>query len=407
MSTEVKPIRLEPPKRLQSLDALRGFVMFWIIGGDALAVKLAAATGHEPFIWLAGQMKHPEWNGFAFYDVIFPTFLFAAGAALPYSVLRRVNDGKTTRGHELLTGSRRMMILVFLGLVIGGFLHFDRWGAPPPEKVTMAGYAPPSNPHHALTFVQNVRFPSVLGRIAIAWFLAMAISLWFGRRGRIVWIVGLLLGYWVAMKMIPVPGHGAGDLAQGKNLCDYIDQLLLPGRLYRGNHDPEGLFSTIPAIATALLGVTAGDFIRRSTRSATVKACILIFAGAAFLGIAWAWNSAFPVNKNLWSSSFVMAAGGISLILFGLFHWLIEARGWVAPAFFFIVIGMNAIAIYVATEVAVDFSYTSHFLFSGAINVAVPASAHAWRDVLGVVGTITVEWLCLLFLWWNRIFIRV
>ncbi len=407
MSNEIRPIKLEVPKRLQSLDALRGFVMFWIIGGGALAEVLAKATGTQPFIWIGGQMEHPLWDGFAWWDVIFPTFLFAAGAALPYSALRRVAEGKTTHAHELLIGARRTLILIFLGLVIGGFLHFDRWAAPQSEKPTTSGYMPPANPHPSLAFVQNVRFPSVLGRIAIAWFLAMAISLWFAHRGRIVCIVGLLLGYWAAMKLIPLPGHVAGDLTQGNNLCDYIDQLLLPGRLYRGNHDPEGLFSTIPAIATALLGVTAGDFIRCNSWSATIKACVLVAAGAVFLGIAWSWNHVLPVNKNLWSSSFVIAAGGISLILLGFFHWLIEARGWVAPAFFFIVIGMNAIAIYVATEGAIDFPHTSHFLFSGAINAAVPASAQAWRDVLNVVGAIVVEWLCLLFLWWNRIFIRV
>ena len=121
-----------------------------------------------------------------------------------------------------------MLILVLLGLVVNGVLKGD-WGG----------------------HLQNVRFGSVLGRIGIAWFLALAITMFFGCRGRFLWFAGLLLGYWAAMKLVPVPGHGAGDLTQGNNLCDYLDQLLLPGRLYLGNHDPEGLLSTIPAIGTA------------------------------------------------------------------------------------------------------------------------------------------------------------
>jgi predicted acyltransferase len=383
ITTNIKPITLEAPARLQSLDALRGFVMFWIIGGDALTRSLAKAIPHEPFVTIAGQMEHPLWDGFAFYDVIFPTFLFAAGAALPFSVLRRVGEGKTTRGREILRGARRTLMLVFFGMAVGGILH-GNWG-----------------PH-----MSNVRFGSVLGRIGIAWFLAMVISLYFGSRGRVVWFVGIVLGYWAAMKLIPVPGHGAGDLSQGANLCDFIDQHLMPGRLYRVNHDPEGLFSTIPAIATALLGVLAGDFLRSSRKSLTIQSIILIAAGVLSLGIAFLWNFILPVNKNLWSSSFVFAAGGISLLLFGFLHWLMEARRWTAPAFFFTVIGMNAIAIYLATEGFVSFAYTAHAIFGGAVN-AVTVSADAWRAVLNVVAVIAVEWFCLWLLWRKRIFIRV
>jgi predicted acyltransferase len=382
-TTNGKLITLEAPSRLQSLDALRGFVMFWIIGGDALMRALAKAIPREPFITIAHQMEHPLWDGFAFYDVIFPTFLFAAGAALPFSVLRRVSDGKTTRGRELLRGARRTLVLVFFGMVIGGLLH-GNWGE----------------------HMKNVRFGSVLGRIGVAWFLAMAISLYFGRRGRVVWFIGIVLGYWAAMKLIPVPGHGAGDLSQGANLCDYIDQHFMPGRLYRGNHDPEGLFSTIPAIATALLGVLAGDFVRSSRKSATVQSLILIAAGLVALAIALAWNHILPLNKNLWSSSFVFAAGGISLLLFGFLHWLMEAMRWGAAAFFFTVIGMNAIAIYLATETLVNFSYTAHAIFGGAIN-AVTGSTDGWRAVLNVVAVIVVEWFCLWFLRRKRVFIRV
>ncbi len=378
------PAVVEAPKRLQSLDALRRFVMFWIIGGGTLAIQLAKATDCQPFIWIGGQMEHPAWNGFAFWDAIFPTFLFAAGAALPFSSLRRVAEGKSTRAREFWVGAKRALVLVLLGLVINGVLR-GNWGE----------------------HLHNVRFGSVLGRIGIAWFLALAISLVFGFRGRLIWFVGLLLGYWAAMKLIPVPGVGAGNLDQGTNLADYLDQLLLPGKFYRGNHDPEGLFSTIPAIGTALLGVLTGDFLRSSGKSAAAKSCLLVLAGVVSIGIAIVWNQAFPINKNLWSSSFVLMAGGLSLILFGFFHWLIEARGWTAAAFFFIVIGMNAIVIYVVTEGMVDFGHTARFLFTGEINGSLAAEAQPWRDVLMTAGTIAIEWFCLWFLWRKKVFIRV
>jgi predicted acyltransferase len=378
------PATIEAPKRLQSLDALRGFVMFWIIGGDALAKQLAKATDRQPFVWLGGQMEHPLWNGFRFYDAIFPIFLFAAGAALPFSSLRRVSEGKSTRTRELLIGARRALILFLLGMVINGVLR-GHWGE----------------------HMHNVRFGSVLGRIGIAWFLALAISLFCGWRGRLIWFIGLLLGYWAAMELIPVPGHGAGDLTQGANLCDYIDQLLMPGRLYRVNHDPEGLFSTIPAIGTALLGVLAGGFLRSSSKSAAAKAYFLALAGLVAIGVALLWNFSFPINKNLWSSSFVLMAGGIGLIVFSIFHWLMEARGWTATGFFFVVIGANSIAIYVATEGLVDFYHTSRFLFSGAINARIPPDYQAWREVAITIATIAVEWFCLWFLWRKKVFIRV
>lgn len=386
MPTNPEPTQLaiEAPRRLQSLDALRGFVMFWIIGGGTLAAQLAKATDRQPFLWFASQLQHVAWNGFHFEDAIFPTFLFAAGAALPFSSLRRISEGKTSRARELLTGARRALILVLLGMVVNGVLR-GNWG----------------------DHLQHVRFGSVLGRIGVAWFLALAISLFFARRGRLIWLVGLLLGYWAAMKLIPVPGHGAGDLAQGANLCDYIDQLLLPGRFYLGNHDPEGLLSTIPAIGTALLGVLAGGFVRSSPKSAAIKALYLVAAGIVAIGLALVWDQAFPINKNLWTSSFVLMAGALSLILFGFFHWLIESRGWISPAFFFVVIGTNAIAIYLATEGMVDFGHTSRYLFAGAINGSIASTADAWRDVLLTAGTIAVEWLCLWFLWRKKAFIKV
>ncbi len=384
MTDTVAELKKEVPRRLGALDATRGFVMFWIIGGDALAGRLAAAFNCQPFIGLSAQMHHVGWNGFRFYDAIFPTFLFAAGAALPFSSLRRLEEGKTTRGKELLTGAKRALILVLLGLVVNGLLK-GNWGE----------------------HMENVRFGSVLGRIGIAWFLALAISMFCGGRGRILWLAGLLLGYWAVMMLVPVPEHGAGVLEKGKNLCDYLDQLLMPGKLHGGNHDPEGLFSTIPAIGTALLGVLAGDFMRHNSRKDDFKAGMLALAGMAAIAVALLWDLAFPINKQLWTSSFVLMAGGVSLLLFAFFHWLMAARNWTAPAFFFTVIGMNAIAIYVASHGLVNFEGAAYFLFSGAINGAIAADLKVYREILMTCGTLAIEWLCLWFLWRQKLFVRV
>jgi predicted acyltransferase len=380
-SSPVDP-KKEIPRRLGALDALRGFVMFWIIGGDTLAYQLAKACDWRIFAMIDTQMRHVAWNGFRFYDAIFPTFLFAAGVAIPFSSQRRLEEGKTTRFRELLTGAERALILILLGLVINGILKGD-WGR----------------------HMENVRFGSVLGRIGIAWFLALAISLFCGWRGWVLWLMGLLFGYWAMMTLIPVPEYGAGVLERGKNLCDYIDQLLMPGRLHGGNHDPEGLLSTIPAIGTALIGVLAGDFMRHNAKDDNFKASMLTLAGSVAIGIALIWNLAFPINKHLWTSSFVLMAGGISLILFAFFHWLMAARNWNAPAFFFTVIGMNAIAIYIAVHGLIDFGSTAEFLFAGAINGI--GITKAWCQVLMTIGTLSIEWLCLWFLWRQKLFVRV
>ncbi len=360
-------------QRLMSLDALRGFDMFWIMGGESIAHAAAKLTGWAWLVWLSGQLEHPEWHGFAFYDLIFPLFLFMAGVSMPFSFEKRLARGDSKQAlyrHVIIRG----LLLVLLGMIYNGLLKFD-W--------------------------PNTRLPSVLGRIGLAYLFAGLIVLNTGVRAQLLWIAGILVGYWAALKFIPVPGFGAGDLSPGHTLTDYIDRLLIPGRLYRGDRDPEGLLATVPAIATALAGAVTGQFLKSRNSSGYLKAGTMVFAGLICLGLAYLWNLSFPINKNLWTSSFMLLCAGWSLLFLALFYLVIDVwrlRSW---ALFFVVIGCNSILIYMASKF-VDFAYTTHFFFDGLLK-----NTGAYQPLFWAIAVVFVKWLLLLLLYSKRIFLRV
>jgi len=359
--------------RLTSLDALRGFVMFWIIGGEQIVHEAARLWRWGWLEWLSGQLEHPDWHGFAFYDLIFPTFLFVAGAAMPFSFAKRLELGATKADlyrHAVVRG----LVLVLLGMIYNGLLKFN-W--------------------------PNTRLPSVLGRIGLAYMFAALIVLNTELRGRLVWIAGLLVGYWAALRFVPVPGFGAGDLQPGHTLTDYIDRLLIPGRLYQGDRDPEGLLATIPAIATALGGAVTGQLLRSARLSGYGKTLAMVVAAGACLGSARLWDLEFPINKNLWTSSFALYCAGWSLLLLALFYLLIDVRGRKAWAFPLVVIGSNSILIYMAGAF-VDFDYTAHRLFDGALR-----HTGDYQPLLFACGVVLVQWLLLYVLYRKRIFLKV
>lgn len=364
----------QPDQRLISLDTLRGFDMFWLMGGTGLVNKAAELSNWGWLKWLAGQTHHPEWHGFLLYDLIFPLFLFIAGTALPFSIAKREERGDSRwqlHRHALVRG----LLLVLLGLVYNGMLKWD-WA--------------------------NLRYPSVLGRIGLASMFAAFIVLNTKVRGQILWAAGLLLGYWAALKFIPVPHYGAGDLAPGHTLTDFIDRQLLPGRLlHPGVRDPEGLLSTLPAIATALAGALAGQLLKSSRFGGHVKFLILGVAGAACLGLGQLWNLDFPINKNLWSSSFVLHCAGLSLLLLAPCYLVVDVWRWRAWTFFFVVIGCNSIFIYLA-RIMIDFSFTTHFLFDGML-----LRAGASQRLLWYVAYIFVQWMLLFIMYRKQIFLRV
>ncbi len=361
------------PERLMSLDALRGFDMFWIIGGESVAHAAAKLTGWAWLVWLSAELHHPEWHGFSFYDLIFPLFLFMAGVSMPFSFEKRLGRGDTTQQlhrHVIVRG----LMLVLLGWIYAGILKFE-W--------------------------ETMRYPSVLGRIGLAYLFAGLIVLHTELRGRLIWIVGLLVGYWAALKFIPVPEFGAGDLEPGHTLTDYIDRTLIPGRLYKGVRDPEGILGTIPAIGTALAGAITGQLLKNPRLTGYVKTAVMAAAGVACLGLAWLWNLEFPINKNLWSSSFVLQCAGWSLLFLALFYLVIDVwklRWWTLPL---VVIGSNSILIYMAQRV-IDFKYTTHFFFDGLLGLA-----GEYQRLLLAMAVLLVKWLFLYLMYRKRIFLRV
>jgi len=401
-------------ERLVSLDALRGFDMFWImgaVGGEAILHKITKhlEAAHLQETWYGRaveiavyQLTHVEWNGFRAYDLIFPLFLFVAGVAMPYSIGWRLKTGDSKRKIALKV-IRRGLLLVLLGLIYNGLL--------------------------SIGFTHQLRWGSVLGRIGLAYMFGGLIYLVTDVRGQALAVAVLLIGYWGAMLYVPVPEYGAGVLEDGKTLADFIDQKLMPGTLYRHHrqqgaesipdHDPEGLLSTIPAIGTVLLGALAGTWLRSREQSGNRKTAGLILAGLLALVLGWAWSGfqlnpsnesslttspsfvsqlAFPINKNLWSSSFVLWTAGWSLLLLAAFYQVIDIwriRGW---AFFFVVIGANSIVVYMAKRF-IDFEKIGAFIVSPG-----PMTIH---PVLTPIVGLGLAWGGLYVMYRKKWFIRI
>ena len=365
-----------PIRRLLSLDALRGFDMFWIIGGEEIFHVLAKTTGWGWAIFMADQFTHVDWNGFRPYDCIFPLFLFLAGVSTPYSLGSRLakGDDRSVLVRKVIT---RGLLLVLLGIIYNNGLF--------------------TKP------LADMRFGSVLGRIGLAGMFAQLIYLYVqNERARYGIFVGILLLYWALLMLVPVPGFGAGNLTMEGSLTGYVDRLLMPGRLYKVVHDPEGLLSTLPAIGTGLLGVFAGTVLRRHGLTDGRKLQQLILAGAGCVALGWVWNLVFPVNKNLWTSSFVLVAGGWSLLILSLFYWVIDVKNWQRWTFFFVVIGMNSILIYLAGQI-IDFEHAAHYLFGGLLNFfSEPIQAMG-----SILAFLAVKWLFLYFLYKKKTFLRI
>lgn len=356
--------------RLKSIDALRGFDMFWIMGGDAL-VRALGTWLDQPL--LVTQMKHVDWEGFHFYDLIFPLFLFIVGTVLPFSLAKYRNSGTGSSGVYLRI-FRRAALLILLGLVYNGLLRLE---------------------------FNDFRWPGVLQRIGLCYFFAALAVVYLGVRGQAVLLVGLLVGYWALLKFVAAPGFPPFDLTKQGNLVAYVDRLLVPGKLYYGFGDNEGLLSTLPAIGTTLLGALAGNWLM-SGRAPLVKFLGLIGGGAACLAAGYAWAGSFPLIKILWTSSYVLVAGGWSLALLALFYLVIDVCGWSRWAFFFTVIGMNPITIYIMSKF-VDFKKMAEF-FVGGLAQHTSEAAYA---VIFALAVIAARWLVLLYLYRSKTFLRV
>ena len=309
----------DPPsaERMMSLDALRGFDMFWIVGGDFLVRSLPEIHDSAFTRGLARQMEHCAWTGFHFYDLIFPLFVFIVGAAIPFSVPRMIERfGKKAAIKRIVI---RSIVLFLLGVFyMGGLAN---------------GF-------------QNIYFAGVLHRIAVAYFFAALIFCFMHLRAMAALCAGLLVGYWALMTFVPVPGLGAPDLSvPEKNLAHYLDELYLPGRRFEGT-----LLSTMAAVANCLLGVFAGLLLKSKTLNQGQKFVLLLTAGISCLSAGLASAQFFPVIKLLWTSSYVLVSCGCSAVLLAVAYYLIEMRGfqrWAQP---FVWLGTNAITIYLVAN---------------------------------------------------------
>lgn len=363
-------------KRLLSIDTLRGFDMLMIAGAGAFISLLHGKTGWAWVDALALQFEHPPWNGFAFYDFIFPLFLFIAGLSLPFSLNKGLEPGMT-KADLYRKAFKRMLILIALGILYKNApIPFLEWS--------------------------KIRFVSVLGRIGFAGFIATVLYLNFGFVKRIYWIAGLLLFYYAALFLVPVPGYGAGDLSFEGNLTGWIDRTFLPGRLLQGTYDELGLFTQIPALCLTVFGSLAGDILRRTHETQYRKLLNLAIAGVVCLVIAGIWSLHFPINKHLWTSSFVMLTAGLAFLTFGLFYWVIDILQYRRWTFFFVVIGMNSLTIYLAYRL-IDFGHTSRLLFEG-LYIHAPEQ---WHAVFQSLGALALVWVFLYVLYRLKIFVKI
>ena len=365
-------------KRLQSLDALRGFDMFWIMGGEGIFVTLATLTGWPLLKWWAGQLEHVPWHGFHAYDMIFPLFLFIAGISFPFSMAKRYHGAENRKAlykHVIYRG----LILVLLGILNNNAIRFD---------------------------FGNLRYGSVLGRIGLAWMFAALIFMNTNLRSRIIWLWGILIGYWILFPLFPAHDLGSFDpYSMQGNLAGFLDRHFLPGKFCCYTYgDSEGILSTIPAISTALLGMLTGQFVMSQYLSQKPLRKVLYMATAAIglVAIGLIWNQAFPINKYLWSPSFVCFVGGLSLLLFTLFYLVIDVwqvKWWTK---FFVVIGMNSITIYMS-HLVIDFNHAAMFFFGGVYDLLAPE----WKPFAMAVGFVATAWVFLYLLYRNKWFLKV
>jgi len=300
--------------RLISLDVFRGMTI-------ALMILVNNPGGDAYYSFL----QHASWNGLTLADIVFPLFVFIVGVSIPFAFANKLNQGMNKKA-LLIHVVRRTIILFVLGIFVSGFPF---------------GFDP-------ATF----RIMGALQRTALCYLFASLVFLFFKPKWRIFVTLAIPIVYWMLMTLVPVPGYGPGVLTETGNLSGYVDRLLLGGHIYgyTGIYDPEGVLSTLPAVATALVGVLAGLYLKSDSmpKAKTVK---LLFFGSISLAIGFVWNFWFPINKNLWTSSYVAFTGGIALLILAICFYTIDTKGhtsWTKP---FAILGLNAIFIYVLSEI--------------------------------------------------------
>jgi predicted acyltransferase len=409
MKSASTPAPLAKTPRLVSLDALRGFDMFWILGASGVAQALGEVSGTTTARFFAEQLNHCAWAGFTFFDLIFPLFIFIAGASSAFSLTRIIEQHG--RGAALKRVLARGVLLFAIGIFYnGGF----------------------TNPW------PDMRLLGVLQRIALAYIATGLLFCLIKPRALAAVAVGLLVGYWALLTFVPIrdiqleenalvarlgtpkptleqvraafeatTARVTGRYEPGFNLSNHLDFEYLPGRKYNTYWDPEGYLSTLPAIATCLLGVFAGLLMRRIDLDDSRKLRALLIGGILFLALGWLWHLQFPVVKRIWTSSFVLVAGGYSLLLLAAFYYAIDVRKWRAWCQPFIWIGMNPITLYIVNNV-ISFRRLASRFAGGNINAWLNAhiAAGAGEGFAALVG-LALIFVTARFLYRRQIFLRV
>ena len=371
-------------RRIASLDALRGFNFIWILGGDGVILALAEISSDKgPIVsgigdFFSTQLTHARWEGFNFFDFVFPLFVFITGVSIVLSLSRLVEREGRLQAHIRVV--RRAALLYVLGLILYGGIS-QHWA--------------------------DIRYGGVLQRIAFCYLFASLLFLNFNVRGLLVAFATLLIGYWALMTFVPVPGIGAGSFAPDANLANWIDAHYLPGRLWDRTRDPEGILSTLPAIGTCLIGVFAGLLLKDERLQATHQSLWLIGAGVAMVVAGHLWALQFPVIKAIWTSSFVLVAGGYSLLLLGMAHQVIDVWGFRRGVTVFTWIGANAITLYFINSVFGFEPFARRFV-GGDFGVLIdrlttPGTGHLATHLLGLFFAVALAG----FLYRRKIFLRV
>lgn len=383
---EIRAAELGSSGRLICLDIFRGLAVAGMILVDN-------PGSDEKVYW---PIAHAEWNGWTPADFIFPSFLFLMGVSLVFSFAKRHEEGESRR-EILLHVVIRSLLLIAIGLFVNAspFIGVD---------------------YHAL------RFEGVTQRIALCYFAAAILELWSDRRGQIIAIAVCLFGYWALLRFVPVPGLGVPGrdipfMDPNQNLAAWLDRKLFMGHLFDSTRDPEGILSTIPAIATTLLGVLTGHWLR-SQKSPAKKAQAMFLAGTCGLVAGEVWNIWFPINKNLWTSSFAVFSGGFALVFLALLYCVLEIKrwrgAWTVPI---LVFGMNAIAGFVADSLVYGPGYTFTVKHADGTTMSWHDAAQAKLVSLGAgppnasliysLGAVIFCWILLWLLWRKRIVLKV
>ena len=382
--------------RLESLDALRGFDMLFISGLDTLLIAACALAG-LPDCWLARQMEHATWAGLNHHDTIFPLFLFLSGATVPFSLSAQRARGRSEAAIVLKT-LRRAALLSLFAAVLGGLCSFD-W--------------------------PNIRYLDVLTTIGCGGGASALIYQFVPDwRRRIAICASILVGYWLLLRLVPAPDvaslpvptvpewQGTGPFSLLGNLCGYVDRRLLPGHFYtfsdaagRGIFEEDGILHNVAAVATAMLGVFAGEIVRMPPERASGRRKVLLLLGSALacLALTVAWLPHCPVVMKIWSPTFVLANGVWSFALLAVFYWIIDVRGWRRWSLVLRMIGMNSIAIYLVNRSGLMQPVAKYF-FGGTASLC---DSPGYPSFVLSAGVLSLNILLMYWLYRRKVFFKV